>query len=318
VGGYGGGWWQGVPALPTEDQARVVLSGWARRTRFVPDTLFDGPLVVDDASVVWMQVARLIETRTEAPAKVPGTLGQLATYTDLRSHRVEGDEWQELDWHGVRQGSVTTESCDTCRGRTLVACATCGGRALVRCPRTVTCEACGGTGRFFTRQGSPEFCLACHGIKKVTCELCEGDGKRPCTDCVGGQVGCATCGATGVFTGYQAGWIRRTIDHTTVRAGAGKAIVRPADVDLYQLVPTSEQAPDLSLLPVLAQVEPTLELTRRVPGERRRKVQLLVLPVVAVSYQDRGVRTAYLLGLERRVRAPGARRPRWRWPSRSR
>jgi hypothetical protein len=68
------------------------------------------------------------------------------------------------------------------------------------------------------------------------------------------------------LTGYQEGRIQRTIDHTTVKAGAGKAIVRPADVDLYQLVPTGEQAPDLSLLPVPAQAELTVELARLVPG----------------------------------------------------
>jgi hypothetical protein len=141
----------------------------------------------------------------------------------------------------------------------------------------------------------------------VTCEACKGIGKRPCTSCTGGQVGCPTCGATGFLTGYQEGRIQRTIDHT-VKAGAGKAIVRPADVDLYQLVPTGEQAPDLSLLPVPAQAELTVELARPVPGERRRKVQLLALPVVAVTYHDDGPRTAYLLGQERRVRAPGARR----------
>jgi hypothetical protein len=205
----------GPSRAPTEDQARAVLAGWARRTHLVPNTLFDGPLVVAVASVVWMQVARLIETRTETPAKVPGTFGQRATYTDLRSHRVEGDEGQELNWSGVRQGSVTTEPCNT---------------------------------------------------------LPRPDGRR----------------------------LR------TVKAGAGKAIVRPADVDLYQLVPTGEQAPDLSLLPVPAQAELTVELARPVPGERRRKVQLLALPVVAVTYHDDGPRTAYLLGQERRARAPGA------------
>ena len=86
MGGYGTGWWRGPPALPTEAQARAVLSGWARRTRFVPDTLFDGPLALADASVVRMQVARLIETRTEEPAKVPGTLEPKATYTDHGSN----------------------------------------------------------------------------------------------------------------------------------------------------------------------------------------------------------------------------------------
>ena len=107
-----------------------MLSGWARHTRPVPKTLLDGPLVVEEASVVRMEVARLLETRTEpeTPTRIPGRLGQLPTYEDLWQHRLDGEEWQERDWHGVRKGSVKETVCVTCGGQASRRCGTCQGR----------------------------------------------------------------------------------------------------------------------------------------------------------------------------------------------
>jgi hypothetical protein len=307
VGGYGTGWWQGLPAPPTEDQARAVLSGWARRTRLVPNTLFDGPLVVDDATVVWMQVERLIETRTETPTRVPGKLRQLPTYEDLWQHRLDGEEPQERDWHGVRKGSVKEVTCVTCGGQASTRCGTCQGQGDIGCPKTVACPRCRGTGWVDVAPRAQDTCPACRGSKLQWCPRCKGDGVRACTNssCTGGQVACASCERTGRFTSYQAGRIHRWIDRQVVEAGAGLVALEPADRAEGQRLLMADQTPDLSPLPQHLRTTLAGELNRKPAGELRRRIQLYLLPVVLVRYPRGGsLGTAYLVGPARRVHAP--------------
>jgi hypothetical protein len=309
VGGEGTSWWPGLPAPPTEDQARAVLAGWARRTRLVPNTLFDGPLVVEDASVVWMEVARLLETRTEAPARVPGRLGRLPTYEDLGKQQLDGEEWQERDWHGVRKGSVREATCEACGGRASLACGTCHGQGGIACQKKVTCPECRGTGWVDVAPRAQDTCPDCRGSGLRWCPRCQGDGVRPCTNssCTGGRVACTSCGQTGRFTSYRAGRIHRWIHRQVVEAGAGLVALEPADRAQAQLLLLAERTPELAALPPQLRDRLAVELSRRPPGELRRRVQLFLLPVVLVRYR-RGdsLGTAYLVGPARRVHAPDA------------
>ena len=314
MGGFGTSWWQGLPALPTEDEVRVVLSGWARSTRFVPKTLFDGPLVVDDATVVWMEVARLLETRSEpeTPTRVPGRLGQLPTYDNLWRHRLDGEEWQERDWHGVRRGSVKEITCVTCGGQASTRCGTCQGQGGIRCQKKVACPRCRGTGWVDVGRGPPGTCPACRGSKLQWCPRCKGDGIRACTNtsCTRGWVACMSCAQTGRFTSYQAGRIHRWIDHQVVEAGTGQVALEPADRARAEPLLMADQTPDLSPLPEQLRTKLAGELSRKPQDELRRRVGIFLLPVVVVHYPlGDSLRTAYLVGPARRVHAPDARGP---------
>ena len=314
MGASGSDWWPGLPAPPTEAQARAALAGWAHRQRLVPDALFDGRLEPSDASVVRLEVDRLLETRTETAATVPRALGQLPTYENLLTHRLDGDEWQERDWHGARRGSVMERDCPACVGRGRLTCATCQGQGSIRCQRKVACPRCRGTGWVDIDRGPPVTCAACRGSKLQWCPRCGGIGQRACTNtsCTGGSVLCAACGHSGRLTSYQAGRIRRWVEHRTVEAGAGLVALEAADRAESRLLLVADQAPDLSALPAHLLAELSTELGRKPPEELRRRVRVWVLPVARVRYLDGGSRrTAYLIGPERRVHAPEARRLRW-------
>lgn len=60
------------PALATVEEAATALRAWAAAERGVPDDLFDGDLVVEDATSLRLRVIRLYERREEQKVDRPG------------------------------------------------------------------------------------------------------------------------------------------------------------------------------------------------------------------------------------------------------
>lgn len=126
-------WISDWPVVPTEEQARVPLSTWAREHRLAPDDLFDGRLEVVDKTSVIVQEEWVEESRIEALQRRPGrfpveSLG-LPTYRgSIQQAPGPPNKWTSQVWRGLLDGSTSVLECRLCiNGK--VRCSKCEGTA---------------------------------------------------------------------------------------------------------------------------------------------------------------------------------------------
>ena len=112
--------------------------------------------------------------------------------------------------------------CTVCKGRRYLTCPQCKGKGIVEPElRTVTCAACGGSGKIMSKMKGSTFgtpCTACNGrgtrtaVGSSTCPKCGGLKGLKCEKCNGSGI-CPVCRRTGHKPGCKicngAGWILR-------------------------------------------------------------------------------------------------------------
>jgi Trypsin-like peptidase domain len=294
-------------------EATAALQAWAAATRGIPDDLFDGELVVTDATSVKLQVSHLYEERSEERLIGPRSSVPKWEYPGSIYLVTAAPDWskKEQKWTGVEKGSESVSTCKPCRGTGDIRCVTCVGSGKTSCATTTSCSRCAGKGAY----GSETLvrCESCNGVGKVQCTSCSGSGQAKCGSCSGsGREQCEKCEGAGELITFTQGTIQHKVKLTSMRAGLdgdGAAVDGVKAGDYESLLPSVEVIGTLprSLRSVLED-----EVARAwEPTEGLRRIMLKLLPVLAVSYsyvEHRG--TAYLVGRRRRVIVPLTHRER--------
>ncbi len=303
------GAFQGIvdwPAPPDEAEAREALRQWARSKRLVPNELFDGPLVIEQASAAKLAVTRLIEHRSEGHVTVPSNAGRP---TSTYSLSIEGVElpppvgFEPTSWQFILEGSEQASDCPSCQSGQ-VRCGWCQGAGRTPCSPTQNCSSCFGKGQTY----NGERCSSCAGRGTVQCTKCGGSGWKMCLPCLGqGYTKCGKCEGTGVLVSYVLGSIERAPETDEVLLPPPQE-VKPKDDEWESFGPfQGVVAPDG--LPEEAREQVAAKLEQKPEGELLRKLDVKVLPVFRVSHEwEEATRNAFLIGKSQRVEAPGARR----------
>ena len=306
------------PELPPLLEVRDRLTAFARSRILVADDHFGGQLELVDASVARLTVTRLTQRISERRMWTPVEQPSLPEYgDDLAASVGPATTWAPSTWVGVRTGSVRPRSCTACGGDGRMRCQQCQGTMFERCEPLEPCALCHGTGKRYPRRTAliRTVCDVCNGRGGVPCSFCAGLGRRGCTVCTDGHVGCHRCRGYGQLTEYLEGTVERVAETEVFlvgdTGGLGRRELEESSHHFRKLATLTRwrAVPGLPE-PVAAAVRAALEDKR--PGQLRQKVDIAVLPAARVSYAATGGarRSAWLLGDQREVRAPATR---WDW-----
>jgi hypothetical protein len=297
-------------SFATARQAVASLQAWAAAKHRIPDDLFDGELVIEEATSVRIRVTRLLEERTEDEITVSVSKGvPTEEYEDIGGVRIP-TKWSTKGWTGLRRGSATTTPCIACGQAGSKRCPVCSGRRKIPCKKEVRCKDCRGRGKVNIGSSAAR-CYSCNGSGKSACPDCGGSGVVDCPSCNAlGRTECDTCEGAGNLIRYVHGTIsyNRTSDTYHAWPGDGAEIRGVLDTDYESVLPSKDVIERLpahlrkALLHEFEQMRQPAELFR---------VEIDMLPVIAVGYRYSDYAgVAYMLGSERRVKVPLAWRDR--------
>jgi hypothetical protein len=300
------------PAPPSTELARARLAAWARRRPLVRADLFDGELELQDGSAARLTVTRILEEVTETRMWTPAERPSLPEYRGQPAEAA-GDQrgWEATRWEGVRQGSVRPRTCSACGGDGRLTCPRCSGSMFERCQPFEPCRVCLGTGRRARHRGelTRPVCEVCNGRGLVPCPSCGGMGRRPCSGCTDGHVGCKRCRGYGRVTEYLQAVVERRPDVEEITVGEAGQL--PGVEGGFRRLVTLTRYRAIRGMPREVELALRRALEDKRPGQVRQRVEIAVLPAVRVGYRDRGARrTAWLVGDEGEVHAPRAGWPR--------
>jgi hypothetical protein len=298
------------PSPPPLIEVRDRLTAFARSRRLLADDHFGGQLELADVSIARLTVTRVVQQVGERRMWTAAEQPSLPEYADDPAAAAGAATWEPTTWLGVKAGSIRPRSCTTCGGDGRARCPQCQGTMFERCEPLEPCAVCHGTGRRYARRTAliRTVCDVCNGRGGVPCSFCAGMGRRPCTGCTDGNVGCQRCRGYGQVTEYVEGTVERTVETGVTLVGDRDGLAEQLG-DHFRTLATLTRWRPVPGLPeqVAAAVRAALEDKR--PGQVRLRVDIEVLPVTEVGYATVGgaSRTAWLVGEEREVRAPGAR-----------
>lgn len=319
----------------SEMEVSAALTKWAKSRWIWRSDVFTGPLEIRDVTTYRLVVTRLLQARAEGKVSNPGPLPtDLVWYSgSVANVSVSYDGWDRAQWAAAREGTACTEACGVCHGARSRACGRCQGSGTQSCSRTQRCNACMGFGNHggvtglgpmmggrtidslptpYRQTAQRTRCGACGGRGEIPCMQCSGSGRAPCPACEHGRVACSACRATGIVSA----WIHASVDFVpetrSTDVGEYRSSGSRDEESRFRHCLTISDRSDLLKAPpaILDAVRGEWEVLA--PNEVRKRIQVLILAAVRVSYfNKRKHRTVHVIGEDQFVVAPAISRRSW-------
>lgn len=292
------------------EAAQRILIEWASHKPLVDEKMFSGALAVENSPRIACRFVRLIETRQEKEGLVrpQEQVPSLQRYTGaLDAVTVpEPPDFEHRSWRLILAGSEQQTPCPANCANGGQHCSRCHGRGHTRC---VLCQGSG-------QKHETRYINGQVSHRHQMCPLCAGSGHQRCTGCRGsGWVPCETCRGAGSMISFVLG----EIGHTPTEIRISERL--PDEVTESKL-PRSEWAliatmpgdsvPDV--VPGQLRTELSRELEAHEAGERKRQLEIHVLPLARIRITDHPEAAVQIAGTSGVVFASGlASRRRLGW-----